>query len=241
MVPQERAAPLTLVPVVQIMAITIFGINDELLDDYECPSRRALNGFIPAIRRISRKVKGKKVHSEGAYASLWDTCLSNIDIAVRDLYMVGYDFMLFGSRLANMEKLKHGENLTAMLVVLRNGSPINPLYDYGAMSVLRSIESFRSTSEAVSVRHATWRTSGSDGFLTLHMYTPRYASKDIELAEDDPWVSLVPGIFSVTAPVLELNAHFPQLTSVGSVQQSISSMSGRLGLCIDYTHTYVVR
>jgi hypothetical protein len=223
------------------MTITIFGFDDEILDDYEMPSKKALNGFIPAIRRVARKHKGRPRYDEGCFTGLWRECLRDPEYASRDLYMLGYDFMLLGSRLLDMEKIRNGETLTTMLVVLKDGMPINPFQDYRALGALRAIDDYIGTADNVCLRNTRWMHNGNSGKLMLYAYTALYGGKDIDLDASDPWTFIVPGVFGHIAPALELNGHFPQLTNIGTVQRTMTAFSGRLGICIDCTYSYVVR
>lgn len=223
------------------MTITIFGFDDEILDDYEVPSRKALNGFIPAIRRVARKSKGRPAYGEGCFLDLWKECIRDLDTASRDLYMLGYDFLLLGTRLLDIEKVRDGDTLTAMLVVLKNGTPVNPFQDYRTVGILRSVEEFTCFTDNIYSRTAKWNRGADSGRLLLYAYTAFYGGKDIDLDERDPWIPMVPGAFGRVAHVLELSGHYEQLTNIGTVQRILRPLDGRLCIWIDCQCMFVIR
>ncbi|KAF7585530.1 hypothetical protein BBP40_010726 [Aspergillus hancockii] len=196
-------------------------------------TRPTYNGFTPALQRVAlMPSSGSFMPVDGSCdrLSLWSHYVKDIDRAAVVLWGRGYDFVLTGRRMLSTPALERGDVLVLLLVVTKDGIPVDPFQDSLILSVMHKPGDYERESDEMLARQDRWSYEARSGPAALYVYAPVAASIAVEipLADSDLWDELFPESHVDVAPAMSMDPRYPQASSLSLLQKAYRSASGRL-------------
>ncbi|KAF5863562.1 hypothetical protein ETB97_009806 [Aspergillus alliaceus] len=196
-------------------------------------ARSTYNGFTPALQRVAlMPSSGSFTPMDGSCdrLGLWSHYVGDIEGAAIALWGRGYDFILTGRHMLSTSALERGEVLVLLLVVTKDGTPIDPFQDPHVLSVMHKPSDYEHESNEILTRQDRWSYEARSGPAALYVYAPMIANiaVEISLADSDLWDELFPESHADVAPAMSIDPRYPQASSLSLLQKAYRSAGGRL-------------
>lgn len=158
---------------------------------------------------------------------IWSSYLRDISLA-EGLWNHGYSFIVLGRDVHYTDDLECGEPIALMMVVLKDGIPVDPL----KLSVLRNVlvdaDDYERESLSMFVRLASWSKGRIQGPMELYVHSPHDNSHIVPIEARELTESFVCMTGCGAAPVVEFDPRYLHSLSVGTIQKARGRLDDRL-------------
>lgn len=173
-------------------------------------------------------LEGPSTISQGIHAA-WGGYIKDVQLA-ESLWDRGYNFIVLGRDIHHISDLECGEPIALMLIVLRYGTPVDPLKISALRDVIVGVDEYKRETPSMFVRLASWSRGRIQGQMELYIHSPQNDSCIVPIEAYELTGSFVCAEGYGAAPVVEFDPRFARNSSIGTVQKTQGAF-GRL--CVE--------
>lgn len=170
-------------------------------------------------------LEGLSAAQQDIYAA-WGGYIKDMQLA-ESLWERGYTFIVLGRDIHHIADLECGEPIALMLIVLRYGTPVDPLKISSLRDVLTDVDEYERETLSMFVRLASWSRGRIQGPMELYIHSPQNDSCVVPIEAYELAESFVCTEGYGAAPIIEFDPRFSRNSSIGTVQKTQGAF-GRL-------------